>query len=306
MKNALCSIGVAVILTLSNVCGAAAVPLIGILNAKNDSFQNLLSSSMEQRAHELNVDTFMVSAEDDSQLQMRQLKSLIEGKVDAIIVAIVDAGLADEMINLTSEAKIPLVFVNRLPSRTDWPSTTAFVGSDELQSGTFLMEELARRANYKGNVAILVGDPTKTAAQLRTQDVEQVVAKYPNMKIVKKESANWERSQAATLVSQWLDKNLDFSIIAANNDEMAIGAIRALEKADKPLDRYLVGGIDGTPDGLQAMKDGKMAASVLQDAKGQGELSIDIAMDFIKHAPVKSMNWVPFKPITSENLYQFR
>lgn len=306
MKNALCSIGVAVILTLSNVSGAAAVPLIGILNAKNDSFQNLLSSSMEQRAHELNVDTFMVSAEDDSQLQMRQLKSLIEGKVDAIIVAIVDAGLADEMINLTSEAKIPLVFVNRLPSRIDWPSTTAFVGSDELQSGTFLMEELARRANYKGNVAILVGDPTKTAAQLRTQDVEQVVAKYPNMKIVKKESASWERSQAATLVSQWLDKNLDFSIIAANNDEMAIGAIRALEKADKPLDRYLVGGIDGTPDGLQAMKDGKMAASVLQDAKGQGELSIDIAMDFIKHAPVKSMNWVPFKPITSENLYQFR
>lgn len=285
---------------------AASTPLIGILNAKNDSFQNLLRNAMEHHAQALDIDTFIVSAEDDSVLQMRQLRNLIDANVDAIIVSFVDASLADQMIALTRAAKIPLVFVNRLPALAQWPAGTAFVGSDELESGTLQMEELARRAGYKGKVAILVGDPTKAAAQLRTQDVEKVVAKYPEMEVVQKTSANWQRSEGTETVQHWLHQGVPFTIIAANNDEMAIGVVRALEKAGKPLNTYLVGGIDGTPDGLQQMQDGKLAVSVLQDAKGQGEGAVDVALRLINKSQVNSLNWVPFRLITPDNLAQFR
>lgn len=284
----------------------ASTPLIGILEAKNDSFQNLLRNAMEQRAKASGADTFFISAEDDSVLQMRQLSNLINSRADAIIVSYVDATLVDRMIALTTAAKIPLVFVNRMPLRSQLPMGTAFVGSDERESGTLQMEELARRANYRGNVAILIGDPTKAAAQIRTQDVEEVVAKYPNMKVVKKISANWQRSEGAETVQGWLNQGVPFNIIAANNDEMAIGAVRALEKAGKPLDTYLVGGIDGTPDGLQQLQDGKLAVSVLQDAKGQGQSAIDVALGLINGAHVDSLNWVPFRLITQDNLDQFR
>ncbi len=173
------------------------------------------------------------------------------------------------MMQLASQAKIPLVFVNRNPNPEKWPAQTAFVGSNELESGTLQMEELARRAGYKGNVVILVGDPANASSLMRTEDVEKVVAKYPDMKVIQKKVGNWERSQAATIVIDWVKQGVDFSIIAANNDEMAIGAIMGLEKAGKQAKDYWVGGIDGTPDGWKLMAEGKMAVSVFQDAAGQ-------------------------------------
>jgi ribose transport system substrate-binding protein len=128
----------------------------------------------------------MENGKDSIDLQMRQFRNLVNSKVDAIIIAMVDGKSAAQMMQLASDAKIPLVFVNRNPNPEKWPAQTAFVGSNELESGTLQMEELARRAGYKGNVVILVGDPANASSLMRTEDVEKVVAKYPNMKIVQK------------------------------------------------------------------------------------------------------------------------
>ncbi|MBT2339833.1 MULTISPECIES: substrate-binding domain-containing protein [Pseudomonas] len=281
--------------------------LLGVAMAKyDDNFQTILRNGVQKHATALEADIFMENGQDNAELQMRQVRNLISSKVDAIIVAMVSDKGAPEMMRLADAAKIPLVFVNRNPPAGQWPSLSAYVGSDELESGTLQMEELARRANYKGNVAVLVGDPNNAASALRTQDVEKVVAKYPNMKIVKKEVANWERSQAATILVDWVKQGVDFSIVAANNDEMAIGAIMGLEKAGKNPKDYWVGGIDGTPDGLKLMADGKMAVSVFQDAIGQANGSVDVALRLARgEKPDSQLLWVPFKLITPENRQQF-
>lgn len=124
-----------------------------------------------------------------------------------------------------------------------------FVGSDERESGTLQMEALAKLANYKGNVAIMIGNLTDAGALQRTKDVEQVVAKYPAMKVVQKQPANYSRSEGMDLMQNWTGNGEAIDIVAANNDEMAIGAAMALEKSQKKL---LIGGIDATPDGLKA------------------------------------------------------
>lgn len=248
----------------------AATPLIGVGMAKyNDNFQTILRHGVEKQVALLDADIFMENGQDDVELQMRQFRNLVNSKVDAIVVAMVSGKSAPEMMRLANEAKVPLVFVNRNPEPATWPALTAFVGSDELESGTLQMEELARRANYKGNVVILVGDPSNKSSVMRTEDVEKVVAKYPDMKVVQKKIGNWERSQAATIVIEWVKQGVDFSIIAANNDEMAIGAIMGLEKTGKKAGDYLVGGIDGTPDGLKLMAEGKMAVSVSRMRSGR-------------------------------------
>ncbi|NWA24970.1 substrate-binding domain-containing protein [Pseudomonas gingeri] len=285
----------------------AATPLLGVAMAKyDDNFQTILRNGVQKHAAVLDADIFMEDGHDSTELQMRQFRNLVNSKVDAIVVAMVNAKSAPEMLRLASAAKIPLVFVNRNPTPDKWPAQTAFVGSDEVESGTLQMEELARRANYKGNVVILVGDPNNKSSLMRTEDVEKVVAKYPNMKVVQKKVGNWERSQAAAIVIDWVKSGLDFSIIAANNDEMAIGAIMGLEKAGKNAKDYWVGGIDGTPDGLKLMADGKMAVSVFQDAIGQANGAVEVALRLARGESLDSpLIWVPFKLITPENRQQF-
>jgi len=87
---------------------------------------------------------------------------------------------------------------------------------------------------------------------------------------------------------------------------MAIGAIMGLEKAGKNAKDYWVGGIDGTPDGLKLMADGKMAVSVFQDAIGQANGAVEVALRLARGESLDSpLIWVPFKLITPENRQEF-
>lgn len=146
-----------------------------------------------------------------------------------------------------------------------------FVGSDERESGTLQMEELARLAGYQGNVAVMIGNLTDAGALQRTKDVEQVVSKYPKMKVVQKQSANYSRSEGMDLMMNWLTNGEAIDIVAANNDEMAIGAIMALQQAGKAGKKVLIGGIDATPDGLKALASGKMQVTVFQTRSGRAK-----------------------------------
>lgn len=151
-----------------------------------------------------------------------------------------------QLTKMAQQAKMPLVYVNRTPGDKTLPPGVVFVGSDERESGTLQMEALAKLANYKGNVAIMIGNLTDAGALQRTKDVEQVVAKYPAMKVVQKQPANYSRSEGMDLMQNWTGNGEAIDIVAANNDEMAIGAAMALEKSQKKL---LIGGIDATRTG---------------------------------------------------------
>lgn len=296
--------GLVLAATCVNLAQASA-PLIGVLTSKRDNFRTLLINNVEERAHTLDADLFLENANSDSALQLRQYRNLIAAHVDAVIVNLIDDSNTQEMLSLAMSSKVPLVFINYRPSVSPLPTYAGFVGSDEVEAATMQMEELARRASYKGKVAILMGEPAHPATKLRTESVEKVVAKYPDMQVVVKASANWQRSEATERVLQWVDKGVAFDIVAANNDEMAIGAIRGLEKAGKPLAKYLVGGIDGTPDGLQEMREGKLAVSVLQDAKGQGQGAVDMALRLANGSTSSNLTRVPFQLITPDNLASF-
>ncbi|MDW3283234.1 substrate-binding domain-containing protein, partial [Escherichia coli] len=90
----------------------------------------------------------------------------------------------------------------------------------------------------------------------------------------------------------WTGNGEAIDIVAANNDEMAIGAAMALEKSQKKL---LIGGIDATPDGLKALASDKIQVTVFQDAVGQGKTALAVALKLIKGEKVESHVWIPFE-----------
>ncbi len=187
--------------------------------------------------------------------------------MDAIIVNPVDTNAVKPIMDQATKAGIPLVFVNRRP-QAELTDKMAYVGSDSILAGRLQMEALAKAMNGKGNVAILLGDPANESTRDRTKGVEEVVAKYPNIKIVQKQTAKFTRNDAVDVVSNWMTSGEDIRAIASNNDEMAIGALQALGKNPNHI---LIAGVDGTPDALQMLKSGKMIATIFQMRKaGRG------------------------------------
>ncbi|HIC0113929.1 TPA: sugar ABC transporter substrate-binding protein [Klebsiella pneumoniae] len=282
---------------------SALAEKIGVSMAYFDqNFLTIIRQSIEKEAQARHVDVQFEDARGDTGRQADQVQSFIASGVDAIIVDPVDSTSTPQLTKMAQQAKMPLVYVNRTPGDKTLPPGVVFVGSDERESGTLQMEALAKLANYKGNVAIMIGNLTDAGALQRTKDVEQVVAKYPAMKVVQKQPANYSRSEGMDLMQNWTGNGEAIDIVAANNDEMAIGAAMALEKSQKKL---LIGGIDATPDGLKALASDKIQVTVFQDAVGQGKTALAVALKLIKGEKVESHVWIPFELVTKENMQTY-
>ena len=271
----------------------------------DDNFLTILRTAMGVEAKAQNVDIQFEDAQGDIGKQLSQIQNFVAQKVDAIIVNPVDTSATAKMTQLAVAGHTALVYVNRKPSETTLPDRVSFVGSDERLSGTLEAEELARLMNHKGNVAIMVGELATNAAEFRTKDVVDVVAKYPGMKIVQKQTANFQRNEAIDLMNNWIVSGEKIDAVAANNDEMALGALIAMKQAGISPKKVLVGGIDATPDALAEMAKGNLAVTVFQDARGQGKGSIDIALKLAKGEKVDSFVWVPFQLVTQQNYRDF-
>lgn len=291
-------------------CGgstAPARPIIGVSMAHfDDNFLTILRTAMVEHAATFpEFDIQFADAQGDVGRQLSQIQNFAAQNAAAIIVNAADTSATQGMTKVARDAGVPLVYVNRRPAEETLPDDVVFVGSEELQAGTLEMEELARLMNYRGNVAIMVGELASNGAQLRTKAVENVVAKYPGMKVVEKQVGNFQRERGLDLMNNWLTAGRAIDAVAANNDEMAIGAIMAIRQAGIAPGKLLVGGVDATPDALAELAKGTLAVTVFQNARGQARGAVDAAVKLSRGETVDSFVWIPFELVTRENYKSF-
>ncbi|MDK2919459.1 MAG: inositol transport system substrate-binding protein [Candidatus Petromonas sp.] len=271
----------------------------------DDTFLTYMMDGMKAYAekHSDQIDIEFVDAKEDMAKQMNQVENFIVQQKDAIIIVPVDTSAAGPMTEAVTKAGIKLVYVNRNPGNL--PEGTYYVGSEEIVAGRLQMEYLAKALDGKGNIAILMGKLDNEGAIKRTEGVEKVASKYPDIKIVDKQTGEWQRSAGMKVTEDWLNRfGDDLDAIASNNDDMALGAIQALQDAGR--EDVLVVGVDATPDGLAALEAGDLAATVFQDAAGQGGGAVEVALKAVKGEEVKQETWIPFKLVTPENISEFK
>jgi inositol transport system substrate-binding protein len=279
---------------------------IGVtISNPEDRFIEYMKSGMDKYAENLGpaIEVEYLDAKMDVSKQIEHVKYFVEKEMDAIVVLIVDQKTTSEMTKLALKAKIPLVYANNFPEEfkdKEIPKGIHILRYNGKKAGELQMEYLAERLNGKGNVAILMGALGNIGSYERTEGVEEIAEKYPGINIVKKESARWLAPLASSVVEEWLNTGVEFDAIAANNDEMAIGAIRVLEKYGK-AEEVIVVGVDGTPEGVAELKSGKLAATVLQSSYGQGKDSLDAAFKAAKGEAVPSEIWMPVQLLTLKN-----
>ena len=142
-----------------------------------------------------------------------------------------------------------------------------------------------------------------------TKDMEQlkeVIAKHPNMHVIAEDTAKWMREDGMNLMNNWILAGDKIDILSANADEMAIGAAMAIKSNGIKIGKdILVGGTDGGPNGLQAIKTGLLTVTVFQDAKSQAYGAVDMAEKAAKGEKVQDINFIPFQLVTPENYQKF-
>lgn len=278
----------------------------------DDTFLTVLRGAMTDM--DAKDDDLTLSFEDaqlDIGRQLSQVENLIAKHVDAIIIHPVDQTATTQMTKLVFEAGIPLVYVNRPPIEPTLPPKVVFVASNELDSGRLEAEGICDLLGGQGKALLLMGDLAYEAARVRSQDVRDVFAtdKCKGIEILDEQPGTWMRTSGMDLTTNWLSAGYDFDAIIANNDEMALGAIQALQAAGRPVGtgegQVKVAGIDATQDALAAMKAGALAVTVFQDAKGQGVGAVKAAKALIAGENVPVENWIPFELVTPATMDKY-
>ncbi|WP_158894738.1 MULTISPECIES: sugar ABC transporter substrate-binding protein [unclassified Pseudomonas] len=270
----------------------------------DDNYLTYLRENMSKKAKQGGISLQFEDARNDVVKQLNQVQSFISQKVDAVIVNPVDTAATRNLIESASKAGIPLVFVNRKPDDAKLPAGVVTVTSNDREAGHLQAQYIADKLGGKGQVAILLGELSNNSTQVRTAGFKEILGKYPGIKIVEEQTGMWLRDKGMDLTSNWLLAGKEIDGILSNNDEMAIGAAMALKQAGKQ--GVLVGGVDGTPDALAAIKRGLMSVSVYQDARGQAEGALNAAEKLAKKENVEQNVTIPYRLITPENVAEFQ
>ena len=300
---------------LGTALGALALPALAEtrIGVTMTSFDNphltvLLNAISDEAGRHDGVTLVLEDAQLDVARQLNQVQNFAANGLDAIIVNAVDGDSTAAITAAARDAGIPLVYVNHPPAELDagMPEGTAYVGSAERDAGRFEAEAVCDLLDGKGRAMILMGPLENRAALVRTQTVEEIFASDAcQVEIVEKQTANWNRVQAQDLVSSWITAGLEFDAIVSNNDEMAIGAIQALKPTGMSMGDVVIAGIDATADGLAAMAAGDLDVTVFQNTVEQGHVAVQAAIAGAGGQPVQPEYWVPFEPVTAENLSQY-
>lgn len=265
-------------------------------------FTTLIARAQQEIADELGVEIEIFDGNYDVNTQIGQFENMIAQGFDAIIFSPVDAEAMSIAVDKAHDAGVPVIGVN---TRVESDKLTAYVGSDDVTAGEIEMEYIAEKMGGKGNIVVMEGPIGQSAQIQRREGIHNVLEQYPDIEILSEKTANWSRSEGLSLMENWLQAFAgQIDAVVSQNDEMALGAINALE--EKGLKNEIpVIGVDAISDALESVKQGIMDATVFQDAQGQGTKSVEVALSYLKGEPIEEEYWIPFELVTQDTAQDF-
>ncbi len=265
-------------------------------------------NAMKQYAQEKeSVSAWITDAQNDSLREMEGIQNFIAAKVDAMIVVPVDSTSTQKITSMASKAGIPLVLLDASFNEKAALRGVSTVGSGDGRPGIVQMREVCRLMGGSGNVVVLTDDPVKSSSRERMQEVEEVVSKSPcdKIKIVDRRHGGSNQLQSAEVMAGWLGRGRSIGAVVAQSDELALGAIHALKKANQAAN-VVVAGIGATPAGLASVEAGDMTLTVFQDELEQSRAAIDLAVQMANGTIAQSTHSVPASVVTRNNCAFYR
>lgn len=251
---------------------------------QTNAFQIAVTEGAQAKAAELGVELTVLSADQDAATQISQIEQCVSEGYNAILFEPVDPdGLRDAA---KAAADAGVVVINVVSFCTDWENAgiAAVSCGNNIKAGENEMQHVADLLGGKGNVAILTGPSAVTDALDRLTGYENILANYPDMKqVVAPADCQWDTAKAQATVESWLSA-YDLDAIVCQNDGMAVGAGNAAG-ADSGI---VITGLDGTPDGYEAIKDGRITGTVAQDGGAMAANAVEAAVTLLNGGSLES------------------
>lgn len=262
----------------------------------NDEFKK----AAEEYSDKFTVD-FLDSANEAS-TQNDQIETCTASGYDAIVFQQVDAEAPVEVVKAALDKGIYVIVTT---GHVEDEGASWYVDADPYQQGQVVVDYAVENGFCDdAKVAILSGPIGNFHSDNRVQAFKDAVEKKEGAELVATEVGNWSKDEALTIAQNWLVAYPDLKVILAANDDMGLGAIEAIEMAGKE-EQIKVFAVDGTEAGLEAVTDGRLEATVKQDAKGYAIEAMNILVQLLDSGEAQSLN-IDSALVTKDNVEEFK
>lgn len=254
---------------------------------EDNPFRIAETASIKAEAAKLGIKLEATNAQTDLNKQISDIQDLLNKGVKLLIVAPLNSDGLEPAFQAAKDKGVPIITADRKVNMGACQDYVSFLGSNFVEQGKRAADQMIEATGGKGKVAVLLGAAGNNVTDDRTKGfVDQVKAKAPDLQIVAQQSGDFARDKGQQVTEQLIQSQPDLNGIYAENDEMGIGAVNALEAAGKkPGDAVKIVSVDGTKNAVQLIVDGKYNA-VIESNPRFGPLAFQTAMAFAEGKPV--------------------
>lgn len=277
--------------------------VIGLsMNTLNNPFFVDVKNGAEKAAKDNNIELVVADAQNQPSKQQKDIEDLLQKKPDLLIIDPADSDAVVAGIESANEKKIPVITIDRASKGGD---VVSHIGFDAIHSGNIAGDYLAKALNGKGKIVEIMGIMGTNVAQDRSKGFNEAMAKNPNMKVVAKQTANFDRAEAMKVMENILQANKEIDGVYAANDEMALGALEAIEAAGR-LEKITLIGCDAIDPAIAAIKAGKQEATIAEPPFFLGKNAVLAGIKVIKGEKVEKKVILDSTLVTKDNVDQVK
>ncbi|MEC0091131.1 ribose ABC transporter substrate-binding protein RbsB [Paenibacillus macquariensis] len=262
------------------------------ISTLNNPFFVSLKDGVVAEAKKQGMEVIVIDAQNDSAKQSNDVEDLMQQGVNALLINPTDSSAISTAVQTANSLGIPVIALDR---SADKGKVEALVASDNVKGGTLAAEYIVEQLGKDAKVIELEGVPGASATRERGKGFHEIAD--AQLKVIAKQSADFDRTKGLTVMENLLQGNPGVQAVFAHNDEMALGAIEAIQSSGK---RIAVIGFDGNIDALNSIKAGKLTATVAQQPELIGQLSVQAAKDVLQGKTVEKSIPAPLKLVVKE------
>ncbi|UTV29884.1 ribose ABC transporter substrate-binding protein RbsB [Photobacterium atrarenae] len=291
MKKLATLISAAVLSASFSTTAAAQDTMAMVVSTLNNPFFVTMKEGAEAKAQELGYKLIVLDSQNDPSKELSNIEDLTVRGVKAILINPTDSDAVSNAIRMANRSEIPVLTLDRGASRG---KVVSHIASDNVAGGEMAGQFIMEKVGEKARVIQLEGIAGTSAARERGQGFMNAV-KTNELNLLASQPADFDRTKGLNVMENMLAANPDVQAVFAQNDEMALGALRAVQASGKEV---LIVGFDGTDDGIAAVKRGKLGATIAQQPDLIGALGVETADKVLKGEQVEANIPVPLKVIT--------
>lgn len=273
------------------------------MSHQTNAFTIAVGAGAKAKAEELGVTVDIFDGKQDQATQASQVEQCVNSGYDGILVEPVSVDGIVPAVKAANEEGVPVItVVQQMSGQSEYAK--AYRGGNDANAGQLQMEKVAELLGGKGNIAILYGPMGSDGQIIRKEGYDKTLANYPDIHVEFAETANWVTEEALSLVENWLSTGTEINAIVAQNDGMAMGALKAVEDAGLK-DSVIVVGVDAVDDALSAINEGRLDGTISQDAAGQGALGVQAMVDYLNGEEIEPVEYTECIWVTKDNVADY-